>query len=65
MSGSLDQLARAFPGSHLRLDQLGILAGERDFGPLAHILTGTLEGALFASCIVGALILARRRMGIA
>jgi len=62
MAGSLDQITRAFPGSRLSLDHLGMAVGERGFGPLAHLLTGALEGALFGSCIVGALMLARRRL---
>lgn len=60
MAGSLDLLARSFPDSRLRLDQIGALLGERGFGPASHYLTGALEGALFGACIVGAMILARR-----
>jgi DNA-binding winged helix-turn-helix (wHTH) protein len=60
MGGSLDLLARQFPGSRLRLDQLGALAGESGFGPSSQLVTGTLEGALFAGCIVCAMTLARR-----
>ena len=62
MGGSLDLLARHFPQSRLRLDQLGALFGEPGFGPLSQALTGGLEGALFASCVVGAMILARRSL---
>jgi DNA-binding winged helix-turn-helix (wHTH) protein len=60
MGGSLDLLARQFPGSRLRLDQIGALFGEDGFGPVSQIATGALEGALFGGCIVGAMILARR-----
>ncbi len=60
MGGSLDLLARQFPDSRLRLDQIGDLFGESGFGPISQIVTGGLEGALFAGCIVGAMILARR-----
>lgn len=60
MGGSLDLLARGFPASRLRLDQLGALIGEHGFGALTQMITGGLEGALFAGCIVGAMMLARR-----
>jgi DNA-binding winged helix-turn-helix (wHTH) protein len=65
MGGSLDLLARTFPGSHLRLGQLGILVGDHDFGLLTQLVTGGVEGALFAACIVGALIRARDRLNVA
>lgn len=60
MAGSLDLLARSFPASRFRLDPIGALLGEPDFGPVSRIVTGGLEGALFGACIVGAMILARR-----
>lgn len=60
MGGSLDLLARTFPGSRLGLDQLGALAGETVFGPMAQLITGALEGALFAACVVGGMVLAER-----
>ena len=63
MAGSLDLLAAAFPGSRLRLDPLGRLFGETGLGPVSQIATGTLEGMLFAGCLVGAMILARRARG--
>jgi DNA-binding winged helix-turn-helix (wHTH) protein len=62
MGGSLDLLARQFPGSRLRLDHIGALLGEPGFGPVSQAVTGGLEGALFAACIVGAMILARRSL---
>ena len=62
MGGSLDLLARQFPGSRLRLDQVGALAGEQGFGPGSQLVTGILEGALFCGCIVAALVLARRAL---
>jgi DNA-binding winged helix-turn-helix (wHTH) protein len=62
MGGSLDLLARQFPDSHLRLDQIGNLLGESGFGPLTHIVTATLEGALFGGCVAAAIILARRSL---
>ncbi|WBY09362.1 hypothetical protein PIB19_08650 [Sphingomonas sp. 7/4-4] len=60
MGGSLDLLARHFPASRLRLDQIGGLFGESGFGPVAQLVTGALEGGLFAACIAGAMLLARR-----
>ena len=63
MGGSLDLLARSFPGSRLRLDQIGAVFGENGFGPISQIVTGGLEGLLFAAGIVGAIIVARRSFG--
>lgn len=60
MAGSLDSLARAFPGSRLRLDPIGSWFGESGFGLVSQIVTGGLEGALFAGCIIGAMLLAQR-----
>jgi DNA-binding winged helix-turn-helix (wHTH) protein len=62
MGGSLDLLARSFPGSRLRLDQIGGLFGESGFGPVSQIVTGGLEGLLFGACIVGAMTIARRSL---
>jgi DNA-binding winged helix-turn-helix (wHTH) protein len=63
MGGSLDLIARAFPGSRLRLDQLSGLFGESRFGPVSQMATGAIEGLLFAGCVVGAMLLARRNLG--
>ena len=60
MGGSLALLSEQFPDSRLRLDQLSALFGEDGFGPISQMVTGALEGALFAGCVVGAMILARR-----
>ena len=62
MGGSLDLLVRTFPGSQLRLDQISGLFGESGFGPVSQVVTGGLEGLLFAGCIVGAMSLARRTL---
>jgi DNA-binding winged helix-turn-helix (wHTH) protein len=61
MGGSLDLLAQRFPGSRLRLDGLGAITGESGFGPVSHMVTGALEGALFAGCVVVAMLWWRRR----
>lgn len=63
MGGSLDLLASAFPGSRLRFGEVGQLFGEDGFGPITQLITGALEGALFAGCIVGAMAIARRDLG--
>ncbi len=62
MGGSLVLLAHHFPGSRLRLGRIGALLGEAGFGPLTQVVTGALEGALFAACFVAAMLLAKRQM---
>jgi DNA-binding winged helix-turn-helix (wHTH) protein len=62
MGGSLALLARRFPDSRLALDQIGGLFGERGFGALSQAVTGGLEGMLFAGCVVGAIVIARRHL---
>lgn len=61
MAGSLNLLEHRMPGSRLRLDQLGAIFGERGLGPITQSATGALEGALFAGCVVGAMVIAQRR----
>jgi DNA-binding winged helix-turn-helix (wHTH) protein len=60
MAGSLDLLVQLLPQSRLRLDRFGALFGEENFGPLAQIATGVLEGGLFAACVSVAMSLARQ-----
>ena len=60
MGGSLALLTDSLPDSRLRLDQVGQLFGEDGFGPVSQIVTGALEGGLFAACVVGAMVLAKR-----
>lgn len=60
LGGSLALLAAQFPDSRLRLDAIGRMFGEGDYGPLAQLVTGAAEGALFAACLVGGMVLARR-----
>ena len=62
LGGSLDLLAGVFPQSRLRLDQIGALFGEDGFGRVSQIVTGGMEGMLFAACIAYAMLLARRQM---
>lgn len=63
LGGSLDLLGREFAGSRLDLSGIGALFGERDFGKVSALVTGALEGGLFASCLVGALVMARNPRG--
>lgn len=65
MAGSLDLLADLLPQSRLRLDRIGALFGEEGFGPISQIVTGGLEGALFAGFVAGAMLLAKRQMAAA
>jgi DNA-binding winged helix-turn-helix (wHTH) protein len=65
MAGSLDLLADLLPQSRLRLDRSGALFGEEGFGPVSQIVTGGLEGALFAGFVAGAMLLAKRQMAAA
>jgi DNA-binding winged helix-turn-helix (wHTH) protein len=62
MAGSLDLLTHSFPGSRVRLDLVWRIFGESDFGPVSGVATGGFEGLLFGGCIVGAMLLARRRL---
>jgi hypothetical protein len=45
------------------VDHIGRLFGEPGFGPVTQLLSSALEAGLFSSCIVGAMMLARRRLG--
>ena len=60
MGGSLALVASSFPGSHLRLDEVGSVLGETGFGPVSQAVTGLLEGALFSAGVVAALAYAGR-----
>lgn len=60
MLGSLELVAETFPGSHLRLDQFARLLGEAKVGTMTRFGSTILEAALFSSCVVAAMMLARR-----
>jgi hypothetical protein len=62
MGGSLDLLSRTFPGSRLRLDQVGAIFSEQGFGLFSQLVTCALEGALFGGCLVGSMILGQRTL---
>lgn len=61
LAGSLDLLAHAMPGSRLSLARIGALFGEDGLGPVSQIVTGALEGGLFAAGVASAMLLAQRR----
>lgn len=65
MGSSLALLAERFPASRLDFAQLGRLFGESDFDLVSRTVTGGLEGALFAACIVGGILFVDRRLGAA
>lgn len=52
MAGSLDGLARSFPGSRIRLDGLGQAIGEPGYGLLSQLIVTGLEAAAFTACVV-------------
>jgi len=62
MGGSLELLAGNFPNSRLRIDQVGRLFGESGFGPATQMATSALEGALFSACLIGAMVVAAKRL---
>ena len=64
LGGSLALLAEAFPTARPHLDPIGGLFGESGIGPVSQLATAALEGALFAGCLVAALVFARRRLTI-
>lgn len=57
MGGSLELLAHSFASSRLRLDDFGRFLGEEHFGQATQMVFGGLEGFLFGSCLVGAMML--------
>lgn len=60
MGGSLDLLTKSFAASRLQLDRFGPLFGELHFGRATEIAFAGVEGLLFGSCVVGALVLMDR-----
>ena len=62
MLGSLELLISGFPNSRLRLDQLSHPFADDGFNQLVHLFAGGVETALFAGCVVGAMMLAWRRL---
>jgi DNA-binding winged helix-turn-helix (wHTH) protein len=62
MATSLARIAIAFDHSRLDLRPLGGLFGQPQFGVVAQLGLGALEGAIFGGCVAAALLLLRRRM---
>lgn len=58
LGGSLELLARGFPGSGLQLQRIGALLSEDAFGPAAQALSAAVEGGLFSAAVAAALVLA-------
>jgi DNA-binding winged helix-turn-helix (wHTH) protein len=63
MLGSLELVAETFPRSRLKLDQIALLFGEAKVGTMTRFGSTILEAALFSACVVGAMMLARRKFG--
>lgn len=61
MLGSLELLASGFPNSRLHLDQISRPFANAALDHLAHVLDAAAEVGLFATCVVGAMMIARRR----
>ena len=61
MLGSLELLISGFPNSRLRLDRLSHAFADDRLNRLVHLCAGALETGLFAGCVVGAMMIARRR----
>jgi len=62
MLGSLELLISGFPNSRLRLDQLSHPFANDGLNRLVHLFAGGVETALFAGYVVGAMMLAWRRL---
>ncbi len=63
MLGSLELLSSGFAGSRLRLDALTRPFEDPLLDRLVHVLAGGAEIGLFTGCVVGAMLIARRRSG--
>lgn len=53
LAGSLDRLLVQFPGAPFRLDAVGRLFGEGDFGRVSQVATAGIEGLLFGAGVLG------------
>lgn len=62
LGGSLIAVAQMLPQSQLRPDEIGLLVGEKGFGPVSAMVSGALESLLFVGGVVWAMALARRQM---
>jgi transcriptional regulator HilA, main transcriptional regulator of SPI1 len=65
MLGSLELLISGFPNSRFRLDQISHPFTASVLNRLVHVAAAGVETGLFASCVVGAMMLGRRRFAAA
>jgi DNA-binding winged helix-turn-helix (wHTH) protein len=63
MLESLELLAAGFPGSRLHMDEISRPFADAGLDRIAHLLDAGVETGLFSACVVGAILLARRRFG--
>jgi DNA-binding winged helix-turn-helix (wHTH) protein len=56
LGGSLVEIANHFPASHIKINELGQMFGERGFGPLSQMITGFFEVVLFVALTVGGIL---------
>lgn len=63
MLGSLELLISGFPNSRLRLDEISHAFAGAALNRDVHVAAAGLEAALFAACVVGAMMIAHRRSG--
>jgi DNA-binding winged helix-turn-helix (wHTH) protein len=60
--GSLELLISGFPNSRLRMDEISHAFADPMLDRAVHLSAAGLEAGLFASCVVGAMVLALRRL---
>ena len=65
MLGSLELLISGFPNSRLRLDQVSHPFAQAALNRLVHLGAAGAEAGLFAGCVIGAMVFARRRFAAA
>lgn len=63
MAGSLAGLAAQFTESRIRLDRIGALFGDAQFGPLSLAFTTAFEAMLFVTCVVAGILFFPRSTG--
>lgn len=56
LGGSLNILATSSAESNVQLDRFGAFFGELHFGPTTEVVLEAIEGFLFGSCLVGAIV---------
>ena len=61
MLESLELLASGFPGSRLHMDEISRPFADAGLDWFVHLADAAVETGLFSACVVGAIMLARRR----